>query len=61
MLISTTTTANRLGVSRSTVERLRRNPSYGFPCPIYISPNCVRFDSEEIARFIELRKGVIND
>ncbi|MFM5469167.1 helix-turn-helix transcriptional regulator [Aeromonas sp. R1-2] len=56
-LISTTAAAERLGVSRSTIERLRRNPAVKFPRPIYIAPNSVRFDSDELDQYIDSRRN----
>lgn len=56
-LISTTAAAERLGVSRSTVERLRRSQVVNFPRPIYIAPNCVRFDSDELDQYIDSRRN----
>ena len=56
-LISTLNAAARLGVSRSTIERLRRSPAAKFPRPIYIAPNSVRFDSDELDQYIESRRN----
>ena len=56
-LISTIKAAERLGVSKSTIERLRRNPAANFPRPIYIAPNSVRFDSDELAQYIDSRRN----
>lgn len=55
-LINTTKAAERLGVSRSTIERLRRSPAAKFPRPIYIAPNSVRFDSDELDQYIDSRR-----
>ncbi|AUV15562.1 helix-turn-helix transcriptional regulator [Aeromonas caviae] len=56
MLISTSQLSTRLGVSRSTVERLRRNPTACFPKPIHIGPNSVRYDLAEIDQWLESRR-----
>ena len=55
-LISITEVSHRLGVSRSTCERLRRNPSANFPRGINIGPNSVRFDADELDAWIESRR-----
>lgn len=55
-LISISEVSRRLGVSRSTCERLRRNPSANFPWAIHIGPNSVRFDADELAAWIESRR-----
>jgi excisionase family DNA binding protein len=57
MLIPTSQVSTRLGVSRSTVERLRRNPAANFPKPIRVGPNSVRFDADELAAWIESRRN----
>ncbi len=56
MLISTSQLSTRLGVSRSTVERLRRNPTACFPKPIHIGPNSVRYNLTEIEQWLESRR-----
>lgn len=56
MLISTSQLSTRLGVSRSTVERLRRNPTACFPKPIHIGPNSVRYNLAEIDQWLESRR-----
>ncbi|MFM5840721.1 helix-turn-helix transcriptional regulator [Aeromonas hydrophila] len=56
MFISTSQLSTRLGVSRSTVERLRRNPEACFPKPIYIGPNSVRYNLAEIEQWLESRR-----
>ena len=55
-LISITEVSRRLGVSRSTCERLRRDHSANFPRAIHIGPNSVRFDADELATWIESRR-----
>ena len=57
-LISISEVSRRLGVSRSTCERLRRNPSANFPRGIHIGPNSVRFDADELAAWIESRRDM---
>ena len=56
-LISISEVSRRLGVSRSTCERLRRNPSANFPRAIHIGQNSVRFDADELAAWIESRRN----
>jgi excisionase family DNA binding protein len=56
MFISTSQVSTRLGVSRSTVERLRRNPAACFPKPIKIGPNSVRYNLAEIDQWLESRR-----
>lgn len=56
MLIPVTQLSTRLGVSRSTVERLRRNPEACFPKPIRIGPNSVRYNLAEIEQWLESRR-----
>ena len=55
-LISISEVSRRLGVSRSTCERLRRNPSANFPRAIHIGPNSIRFDADELGAWIESRR-----
>ena len=55
MFISTSQLSTRLGVSRSTVERLRRNPEAHFPKPINIGPNSVRYSLAEVEKWLESR------
>jgi predicted DNA-binding transcriptional regulator AlpA len=47
--------AELLGVSRTTVWRLSRNPDAGFPPPIKLSRNVVAYDSEALDRWISDR------
>ncbi len=56
MLIPTSQVSTRLGVSRSTVERLRRNPAAKFPKPIKIGPNSVRYDAAELDQWLDARR-----
>lgn len=56
MLIPISEVSRRLGVSRSTCERLRRNPAENFPQAVYVGPNSVRFDATELAAWIESRR-----
>lgn len=56
MLIPISEITRRLGVSRATVERLRRNPEAQFPQPIRIGPNSVRFDTAELEHWIASRR-----
>lgn len=58
MLISTKSAAKILGVSNSTIERLRRHPAANFPAPIRISDNCVRYDQEELLAWVKSRQEV---
>ena len=57
MLIPTSQVSTRLGVSRSTVERLRRNPAAKFPKPIKIGPNSVRYDAAELDQWLDARRA----
>lgn len=56
MLLAISEVSRRLGVSRSTCERLRRDHSANFPRAIHIGPNSVRFDADELAAWIESRR-----
>ncbi|MGN5002406.1 helix-turn-helix transcriptional regulator [Aeromonas sp. 82P] len=56
MLIPISEVTRRLGVSRATVERLRRRPESQFPQPIRIGPNSIRFDMAELERWIVARR-----
>lgn len=56
MFIPTSQVSTRLGVSRSTVERLRRNPEAHFPKPIRIGPNSIRYNLAEIEQWLESRR-----
>ncbi|WP_139410617.1 helix-turn-helix transcriptional regulator [Aeromonas veronii] len=56
MLIPISEVTRHLGVSRSTVERLRRSPDAQFPQPIYIGPNSIRFDMTELEQWIVARR-----
>ncbi|MFQ2527329.1 helix-turn-helix transcriptional regulator [Aeromonas caviae] len=56
MLIPITEVSRRLSISRSTVERLRRNPKACFPKPIMIGPNSVRYDAAELDQWLESRR-----
>ncbi|MFQ1989253.1 helix-turn-helix transcriptional regulator [Aeromonas rivipollensis] len=56
MLIPISEVTRRLGVSRATVERLRRRPESQFPQPIRIGPNSIRFDTAELERWIVARR-----
>ncbi len=56
MLIPITEVSRHLGVSRSTVERLRRSPEVQFPQPIRIGPNSIRFDTVELEQWIVARR-----
>ncbi len=58
MLLPISEVSRRLGVSRSTCERLRRNPAANFPRAIYVGPNTVRFDADELSTWIESRRKV---
>lgn len=55
MLIPISEVTRHLGVSRSTVERLRRNPEVSFPKAFKIGPNSVRFKLAEIEQWLESR------
>ncbi|EGT5183187.1 AlpA family phage regulatory protein [Cronobacter sakazakii] len=56
MLLTIKQLSSRLGVSRATVERLRRSPEASFPKSIRIGPSSIRFDESEIERWIESRR-----
>ncbi|MCX2499321.1 helix-turn-helix transcriptional regulator [Plesiomonas shigelloides] len=56
MLINVTQAAKIMGVSRSTVERLRRRPAANFPAPIRVSDNCVRYDQEALLAWVKSRQ-----
>lgn len=56
MLITTAEVAHRCNVSTSTVERWRRDPALGFPQPIKIGPKASRFDSVEVALWLESKR-----
>ncbi|PVU67735.1 hypothetical protein C9E85_00730 [Plesiomonas shigelloides] len=56
MLITAPQAAKILGVSRSTVERLRRHPTANFPAPIRISDCCVRYDQEALLTWVKSRQ-----
>ncbi|MCV5682209.1 AlpA family phage regulatory protein, partial [Escherichia coli] len=47
---------SRLGVSRATVERLRRSPEASFPEAIRIGPNSIRFSETEIDAWVQARR-----
>lgn len=56
MLITVKDLAGRLGVSRATIERLRRAPDTAFPKAIRIGPNSVRYNLAEIEQWLESRR-----
>ncbi|EOW5463201.1 TPA: AlpA family phage regulatory protein [Escherichia coli] len=56
MLLTIKQLSSRLGVSRATVERLRRSPEASFPKAIHIGPSSIRFDETEIQQWIESRR-----
>ncbi len=56
MLIPISEVSRRLGLSRSTCERLRRNPAANFPTPIHVGPNSVRYSAEKLEQWIESRR-----
>lgn len=56
MLLPISEVSRRLGVSRATIERLRRNAKAGFPRPIHIGPNSVRYNLAEIDQWLESRR-----
>ena len=56
MLITVKDLAGRLGVSRATIERLRRAPDTAFPKAIPIGPNSIRFDESEIEQWLASRR-----
>ncbi|CAM7659210.1 MULTISPECIES: helix-turn-helix transcriptional regulator [Klebsiella/Raoultella group] len=56
MLLTVKQLCIRLGISRSTVERLRRSPESSFPEAIYIGPNSVRFSETEIEAWVQARR-----
>ncbi|UJT79726.1 AlpA family phage regulatory protein [Edwardsiella piscicida] len=59
MLITIKDLTTRLGVSRATIERLRRSPKDAFPKAIPIGPNSIRFDETEIEQWlISRRQGI---
>ncbi|AXV18735.1 AlpA family transcriptional regulator [Aeromonas veronii] len=55
MLVTIKDTATMLGVSRATIERLRRSPKASFPKAIPIGPNSIRFDLSEIEAWLASR------
>ncbi|WP_421789868.1 helix-turn-helix transcriptional regulator [Hyphobacterium sp.] len=55
-LLSPREVEKMMDVSRSTLQRLRKEP--GFPEPVYITERTIRFYPDEITAFIEARKGV---
>lgn len=59
MLITIKDLTSRLGVSRATIERLRRSPKYAFPKAIPIGPNSIRFDETEIEQWLISRRQEI--
>ena len=56
MLLTMKQISNRLGVSRATIERLRRSPDAFFPKAIPIGPNSIRFDETEIEQWLDSRR-----
>ena len=40
------------GVSKSTIRRLTVDPASGFPEPLRVAPNCVRWHPEEIRNWL---------
>ncbi|HDV8886609.1 TPA: AlpA family phage regulatory protein [Raoultella planticola] len=56
MLLTIKQLSSRLGVSRATVERLRRSPEASFPKAIPIGPNSIRFDETEIEAWVQARR-----
>lgn len=54
-LLSTREVEQMLGISRSTLSRLRKTP--GFPAPVYVTSRTVRFQYHAIKSFIESRIG----
>ncbi|EFI7892934.1 MULTISPECIES: helix-turn-helix transcriptional regulator [Klebsiella/Raoultella group] len=56
MLLTIKQLSSRLGVSRATVERLRRSPDAAFPKAIPIGPNSIRFDDTEIEQWLASRR-----
>ncbi|MGH7563736.1 MAG: helix-turn-helix transcriptional regulator [Gemmatimonadota bacterium] len=45
--------AARLGLSRSSLWRLSRDPASGFPRPKRISPGAVGYDERELLEYME--------
>ncbi|MGL6424459.1 helix-turn-helix transcriptional regulator [Aeromonas hydrophila] len=56
MLIAISEVTRRLGVSRSTIERLRRKADENFPQPIRIGPNSIRFNTDELDTWLASRR-----
>ncbi|QIG33651.1 helix-turn-helix transcriptional regulator [Atlantibacter hermannii] len=56
MLLTTKQVCAYLGVSRATVERLRRSPESSFPQVVRIGPMSVRFSQAEIDAWIMSRR-----
>lgn len=56
MLLTIKQLSSRLGVSRATVERLRRSPEASCPKAIPIGPNSIRFDETEIEAWVQARR-----
>lgn len=55
-LITIEEVARRLGISRSTCERMRRKPDVNFPKSIKIGENSVRYEADELERWIESKR-----
>lgn len=56
MLLTIKQLTSRLGVSRATIERLRRSPEASFPEAIRIGPNSIRFSETEIDAWVQARR-----
>lgn len=41
-----------LSISRPTVYRRTRDPQSGFPCPVHIGSNAVRFRMADVERYV---------
>ncbi|MGH7558847.1 MAG: helix-turn-helix transcriptional regulator [Gemmatimonadota bacterium] len=53
-MLRTAEVAARLGLSRTTIWRLSKDPSSGFPQPRQISPGAVAFSEEELVQYLAL-------
>ena len=55
-LLTINEVSEMLGLSKSTIERMRRHSDTNFPPAILISEKCIRFDRSDILSWIEKRK-----
>ena len=55
-LLTINEVSEMLGLSKTTIERMRRHSDTNFPPAIRISEKCIRFDRSDILSWIEKRK-----